>query len=536
MHTVFRLLKLQIDNKTDIIKTATPGKMVVSILKVLFFLVLATVAAYLVLLKIFTVGINVNAELLGFVLLATQVVSVLFATARVVNTLYMCRDNQMLICLPVKPNELFISKLLLVYANEFAANAFISIPMFVTLGLFSGAGILYYLSLFILLFLLPIMPIVIAAFISVPLMGFIGFLKKHPVVSIITILTLVATLVYTYASLLSSIASDFNVAYDQVGTANMLNRFFTTFGAKIPMYYQLGMAMMDFSYSYFYVLFLAICAVVSFITILFTRHFFFKLSMKNMENTISSKPKVGEFRRNSVFKSLLKKEILCVFRSPSDVFEYFLFTLLMPFIVFSYDKLLMSIAVDQAGDNMIAGTHVMIVAILAMLSNISSASAISRDGGNFHSSKTMPVDYYTQMAAKLCFNAIFTLGALVLTTLLTIYLYPDYPDWQLVLGAVAVAFASVGHIAYSIDMDLRNPSVNLQGDEQSSTVSKSTPYSIGVGLFIGFVLGIVLILMSSVENVLLPYLLIIVGALLFMLYRVYILILRINSRYDKIEM
>ena len=78
------------------------------------------------------------------------------------------------------------------------------------------------------------------------------------------------------------------------------------------------------------------------------------------------------------FASLLKKETLCIFRSPTDIFEYFLFTLLMPFIVFTYDQLLTTITVNQAGINMIAGAHVMVVAILAMLSNIVSASAISR--------------------------------------------------------------------------------------------------------------------------------------------------------------
>ena len=205
----------------------------------------------------------------------------------------------------------------------------------------------------------------------------------------------------------------------------------------------------------------------------------------------------------------------------------------MPFIVFSYDKLLMSITVNQAGINMIAGAHVMVVAILAMLSNISSASAISRDGGNFYASKMIPVNYYSQMFAKFAFNGVFTFGALIVTAVISLFIYPA---WQVILGTVAVMFAAVGHIAYSIDTDIKNPTVINMGDEKSATVSKSTPRSLIYGLCIGFIMGLIVILMSSVENAMIPYFIIIGGAFIFMIYRINTLILRINLRYDKIEM
>ena len=85
-------------------------------------------------------------------------------------------------------------------------------------------------------------------------------------------------------------------------------------------------------------------------------------------------------------------------------------------------------------------------------------------------------------------------------------------------------------------MDIKNPSVNLQGNEASSITSKSTPKSIIFGLIIGFVLGLIVILMSNVQNLIIPYLLIIAISLVFAINRVYTLILRIHLSYDKIEM
>lgn len=533
MRKILSLLKLQIDNKTDILKATSPRTMIPAVLRVLAFLVLATFAVGMALSRVFVLGFAINAELLSLVLLLTQLISLAFAIGNVVNTLYLCRDNEMLVCLPVTPNQLFISKLLLIYISELAVNAAISVPLFVTLGRIGMLGSSFYFSIPILLLLLPIFPIVVAAFISVPLMWIIRFLKKHTVLSILVVFSFVAVCLWGYFILIGSIAGEFNIASEQYETVRTVNALIADLGKRIPLYYQLGTAMMKFSSYYFFALFMLLCAAVSALTVLFTRYFFFKIAMSSLENTIRSKPRYRRFRRTSVFFSLFMKEVRCVFRSTSDVFEYFLFTLLMPFIVFSYDRLLMSVTVNQAGTNMIAGAHVMVLAILAMLSNLSSASAVSRDGNNFHTSKTIPVGYYTQMMAKFFFNAVFTIVAIVATSIVSAF---TYPLWQVILGGVAVAMTSIGHIAFCIDSDIKSPTINLQGNEKASTVSKSTPMCLIYGLVIGFILGMIVIMMSSLKNVMLPYYCILAISFVFMLYRVYTMILRIHLAYDKIEM
>jgi hypothetical protein len=92
----------------------------------------------------------------------------------------------------------------------------------------------------------------------------------------------------------------------------------------------------------------------------------------------------------------------------------------------------------------------------------------------------------------------------------------------------------------STEMDIKNPSVSIQGDESSSTTSKSTPKALVIGLIIGFVMGLTVILMSSIKKVViptaLPYILLIAVAFIFAIWRLWNLILRIQLAYDKIEM
>ena len=533
MSNILALLKFQLDNKTDFFKSSSPKAMIKAILAKLVTLYLAYFVVSFALNKVLTLGFLINAEFLALVLLATQVISLVFATGTVVNTLYLNRDNELLICLPITPNQLFMSKILLIYIRELSVNAMISVPLFLTLAGFVKVGASFYLSIPVLLLILPIFPIVVASFISLPLMAAIRFLQKHTALSIIIIFSLIAVILWVYIRLIGSIANEFNIASEQYETMLKVNKIIARIGVRIVGYYQLAGAMLSFSKWYVFLLYVLICTAISAVAVAFTRYSFFKLAMVSLENTVKAKRKVKEFKRRSIFSTLLLKEFFCVFRSFSEVFEYFLFTLLMPFIVICYDRILMTVSVNQAGVNMISGAHLMVVAILAMLSNISSASAISRDGGNFYMSKTVPIDFFTQMFVKFSFNAIFTLGAIILTAAISFF---TYPAWQILLGSLAVAMASLGHIAYCIDSDVKNPTISHQGNEETSTVSKSTPKCLIYGLVIAFIMGLTVILLSRMENQVIPYLIIIGFSLVFMIYRIYTMILRINLCYEKIEM
>ena len=532
MALIFDLLRLQIDNKTDLFKTASPSKMAKSAFKILFAMVIGIVGVAVLLFRIFSLGIHINSELLAMVLLIVQGASVCFAVGHIITTLYLCRDNEMLICLPVTPNQLFISKMLLLYCKELGTNAIISLPLLLSLGFLGGLGAAFYFSIPFILLFFPVFSIAVAALLSLPIMAVIRFLKTRTALSVITILLLVSVCLFVYITLISNFAESFNIASKQLETVRKINAAVLDIGSGIPFYVEMSLAMLNFGKWYFFLAYIGVSAVIITVTVLFVRPLYFRIAMTTLENTVKSRHRVKHFVQHRPFFSLIAREVCCIFRSPTDIFEYFLFTLLMPFIVYTYDKLLMSLSVNQAGVNMIAGSHVMIVAIMAMLSNIVSASAISRDGNNFHTSKTVPISYFEQVFAKVAFNAIFTVGALLITMTVSFFIYPV---WQIALGTVAIIFASIGHIALSVDMDVKSPTVNLQGNE-SSTTSKSTPKSLVFGLVIGFIMGLLVIMYSGGGNPLIAYILLIVASVIFAAYRIWMLILRINLAYEKIEM
>ena len=336
-----------------------------------------------------------------------------------------------------------------------------------------------------------------------------------------------------YMFLVSNIVKTFNIADKQIETVNTINADVVRIGGGIPIYNKLALAFLSFKNWLYVLIFIGVCLALTVVTLILIRSFYFKTSAVERQDKTRETKGVYALKSKSAFLSLMQKEAICVFRSPAQVFEYFLFTLLMPFIVFTYDKLFTAITVNQAGVNMIAGSHIMAVAILAMLSNLASASAISREGANFYISKIVPVDYFTQVFAKLTFNAIFTVGALILTMIVSCFYYPV---WQVVIGTAAVAFFAIGHAAMSLDMDINNPTISFEGNGDASAVSKSTTKSIISALIIGIAIGLFIILTSQVKNAVIPYIIILALGLAFMIRRLILLILRINLKYDKIEM
>ena len=532
MHTLLKLLRLQIDNKTDILKTKSLKKMLLSIFKrLLLLVVLIGVIGYLTI-GLVTLGFKINVEFLAIVLLALQLVSLIFGIGSVITNLYLSKDNELLMGLPITPNQLFMSKILLIYFRELSITSVLAIPLFLSFGILGNMGLSFYLCIPIYIIILPLLPIVVASFLSIPVMMVLKFLKKHMYLSVTLLLIAVLAILNVYLNLLGKIAGGFDIASKQIETIIQVNSAVLRIGGSLSLYKQLGSAMVTFdSWGWIFIYFVG-CQAVMILTILFIRPLYFKTAMTNLENTFKVKAK-KEYREIKPFVSLLLKEIKCVFRSPGNVFEYFLFTLLMPFIVLSYDKLLLTITVNQVGQNMIAGSHLMIVAILAMLSNIISASSISRDGGNFYISKIVPINYYTQIGAKFVFNAIFTVGAILITMCIS-FIYQN--PVQVILGTFAVIFAAIGHIAMSLDMDIKTPILNYQGNEDNSAMQKNTVKSTIVGLIIGVVMGLVVIAFAFKEMTIIPYVILLIVCLGFGIYRIYMLVLRIHVQYDKIEM
>lgn len=530
MTQIKKLFKLQLDNKFNIFKQKNIKSLLVQISKYFVLICAITLALYLILNKIvFIFNIKINAEFLAIVLSVTQLITFCFAVANIISTLYLSKDNELLIVLPVTFNQLFISKIIILYVSELIFSLLYIFPIFLTLGFLGLLPFTYFFVILLLLPILPLLPISLASLISIPIIFVIKYFKRHVVVSIVFILTLVASIFVIYMNLVTHISGAFNIADKQIETGLKINNYIVSLGSSIPAYYQLAKCMFSLKYIYYPIIFMLIAFGLMCGCFLLIKPFYYKIATINIEHNATIKSKYKNFKKRKPYSELLLNEIRQVFRSPSYIFQYFLFPLFMPLIVFTYDKLLTTIAVNQAGQDMILGSHVLVLTIIALMSNTISSTAISKDGGTFYISKTTPISFYTQVAAKVSFNTIFTWISILVTTIISL-IFSTLSALSIMITSLSIMILSLGHIMHSFDFDLQNPVLDWYDNSEISTLGKNTTKSIIYALVLSVIMCFILTLWGTVGCYVA-----LLFSIIYTFSRLHLLYVRINYYYNKME-
>ena len=534
MGRIRKAFKFQIDNKFNLFKTHNLKALFLTVFTRLLIFGGIAIGLYMLLARMFSMlNLQVNASFLTLVLLGCQVVLFVFDIANIITTLYLSKDNELLMVLPITFNEIFISKILVLFVSDLIFSLTYLFPVFIALGILGRLGAVYYVTILLLMPILPVFPIALASILSIPAMMVVRFFKKHLVLSVLTILAVVAVVFVTYMHLITNLSGAFNIADKQMESNFKINVAIRELGASIFGYYHLAESLYDFALIYRPLIFFAFSLVLFCACFLLIRPFYFRIATMTTENTSTQTKKKKRFYQRTPFQSLLLNEIRSVFRSPSYVFQYFLFPLFMPLIVYTYDKLLISIAVNQAGQNMIIGSHVLVLSIIALMSNTISSTAISREGGTFYIAKCTPVSFYVQVKAKIAFNAIFTLGAIAITTI-TPLIFTEYNATIVIFTGICVSVMAIGHICHSFDLDLVNPVLDWYDNSEITSISKSTTICIIYALVLSVASCFIIILASSL-NLYFAFACLFVFSLLYCLARVHLLVVRTKYYYEKME-
>lgn len=387
----------------------------------------------------------------------------------------------------------------------------------------------------IFLLLLPLLALVTAALVSLPIMFLVRLIKKSNIASIISILLLVAVFLALYMWFVTSIAMNIDFNGQQGTILIKVNDLIANISNATWIFKVMADGMLFLDDFWWKLLFMfGVTAVLFVLADLCMRKVYFGLSAGGRETTAKSKEGTKGYHKLKPFFSILQKEYYTTFRSSSNVFQYFLFTLLMPFIVYTYDRLLLSITVNQTGESMIIASHLLVVAVLAVLSNIVSASAISREGGNFYIMKMSPVSIKTQLRAKIVFNVILTYLALIVTAVVT-GLCTEISVVHNILCTIAAMILALGHIIISIMLDLRKPALDWYDENEIEKISKNTKVAMLIGLIMAVLLFIVVFSFAPTEHTIWPWSISLSAVSIFTAVIVLYFELKVNKIYERME-
>lgn len=555
---ILTAMQLKDKMKTGI-RLSNKRKLVKIIVKSFTFIII-TAAFYLLLFlldKAFGFGKIINYKpdlvittpLLTFFLLGMQLTSVISCTGGLMETLYLSKDNPILLSFPAKHIEVFVSKLLVFYVSEFIKNLYFVIPFLIAMGLSFTMDInlvVYFCNIIPLIIVLPLIPVLIGSLLSLPLMYFKRFIKGSLIVQVFfTIVCLIAT--FIGLTLLIRILPDpLNIIANYNKFFNSVLNFFNVINKYSLYCNSISRILIQNNYWSNFFIIVGLILSCSLFIFLVTMPTYFKIASHSGENAIEKVHKGINKKAPTLFNAFLKKEFLLSIRNYGALINNYLLIIAFPFVVFFMSNVYSRMGTDSLGNQLILVFIIFIGLFMLMSSNSASASAITVEGGEFALLKTAPANTSMMAWAKIFVNLLFSSIIILMSFLLLQFAPKEFATGintsDLWLMFVLFILVNAGHILWSFQLDIRNSELNEYASTGSLAEHKNIKDSITIGFVVAICFALVRFCLFFGDNYGSPFtnmvvwIKLILIAIVFFLSRLYLFRANLDVYFDEIEM
>lgn len=401
-------------------------------------------------------------ELTTFVYAAMLLINIFVGVKQIYSALVSSNDCDVLIYQPISQQHLFLYKLIKIYLGQIVSTLLVLLPSAIVIDVLSASvgGFWYYLTAVFHLLLCPLLGCAIAALFTVPFNGIMRFVQRKFVLHLILYVIVLALGFWLYGMFLS-------VLTDLIQTGELLyvldsstvNAVAAVAAKFYPVKFFSNMLFgQNVAVSLLSVL--GICAVAGVVTYFVIRAMYFKVLQQKLEGDIKIfRKKKSVAKIHSPLAALVKKEFLIILRTPTYAFAYFATTFTLPFMVYVCANLMRSMVAtlpNVALINCDFEIAIFVIAMFSVLTNTFCTSNISRDGKMFSMLKTMPVDGYLVVKAKLLFCSVVSVASVLVSCI--VLLCVSYLNWWQALVIFAVAsLLDIAEIAFATKRDLAKP-------------------------------------------------------------------------------
>lgn len=466
------LVAMQLKEKLDLSflksKKETTFKVIYS------FLAIAVITAFIylgfyasTLLGILSLTSRLPVTVIVFLFTLMQLLSILSCTLGLTKSLYFSGDNASLLTLPVRPNNVFFSKIVVFYVFELKKNLTFLVPMFLAFGLINGLSPLFYLILLLSFFFVSLIPVILGAILSIPTMWVSMLLRNLQFLQFGLFLGGAAVVIKVAFDLVARIPPNLNLI-QQFATyyweiQNFLNAFSETFAPFTAItqmivgttQYFVHIPITSSTFVTFGLL-LAILVLGSLFVFLVARPLFFNMSSKPFEykKRVILIPKKNY--KNSKYLSSLKKEVLINLRTPSLLLTNISAIFVLPLAIFLLNKVFASMDTRLVGQHMSLSFNLLIILLILLSNNSQVASVFSSEGAAMYLLKTKPAPLKSNMMAKLTLNLVLsTLSILATALILKSVVQLSLPETMFVF--LIATLVNMSHILWSAQLDIVSP-------------------------------------------------------------------------------
>ena len=486
-------LKPQKGRKFDFLGSLLSVLMVVLIAAV-FVVLLSTIVTNYVLIKVNKVADPLlrTMELLNVCYTVVIIALVLAGLENMRKTLTEKKYKSLFLRLPVKQQTIFASKLatLLIsnYILAFILIATINTIFYVSVDL---SPAFWVMSVLVWL-LMPMAAFLIATVLLVPYIKLIDFISNKYTLMFLSITAIImgAFLVYSMflevvQMLLETGSIKFLFNENFINTLQKLYKW--TYPANCFANIALGSNLLiSFAVA------IGIAAVAVFVVYFVSKRLFYATLYKN-ENRRQTGKKVEQKKKLKPLVSLMKKEFICIFREPKNLFSYFAIAASMPVMVYCCYTLFESLIINTIGMTVSFPLAVLIVLIFSILTNTFCSTNITRDGAAAIKTKMYPVKASTILLAKVLLCDIVSSLSIIISVIVLAAATSLGGGDAAVCALISIVF-STAQIFIATRMDLNGAKLSSSLAEMQSASNRTIAKVVTMGILLALIAGILSVL------------------------------------------
>ena len=439
--------------------------------------------------------VHLEYVLLTIFVMLTSILTLIEGIYKSSNLLFNCKDDNLLLALPIKKSTVLFVRIFKFYIFELAYNALFLLPAMIVYTLYVEVNITYYLISLVMILLLPIIPIVISCIIG----GIISLSStkfKFKNVAQIVITTLVLLIVFYISFNIENILRD--LAQNAKSINDIITKLYYPAGAYNKM-------ILNFNVNDL-IIFIAFHILLCMITILSLSKIYYKINSNVKTIKTGDKNKKYKIKTNKPLKSLIKKELNKFISSPVFVtnagFGLVLFIIGCILVCIKADSITEILSM-QGIDITFSQVEVYMPVILfgficfsSFMTSITS-SMISLEGRTFNILKSLPISPFKIIFSKVLTAVLIMFPFLVIGDIIVFIKFNFKLIEILIILLTSIILPCVAE-TIGILINLKYPKMNATNDTEVVKQSMSSTVSV----FTGIILSILTIsvLVGSVES------------------------------------
>ena len=428
--------------------------------------------------------ININMEfvLLTLFIIITTVLTLVEGIYKSSSLLFNCKDDDMLLSLPIKKSTILFVRLFKFYIFELMYNSIFLIPAMIVYITYVKVGVTFYLSSIIALLLLPIIPIVISCIVGAIISGASSKFKLKNLSQII-ITTLFLLVIFYISFNLQGIIQ--NLAQNASSVNDLITKIYYTAGAYIKLI--TNFRIQDL------LVFICIHLAIFIAAIFVLGKVYFRINSTVKKIKVASKNS-GNYiiKTNKPIIALIKKELKKFISSPVFVINagFGLVLFLVASIGISIKIASISAMLAESEINISAEQIMQYIPIVtfglicfASLLTCITCSMISLEGKTFNILKSLPVQPFKIILAKVL-TAVLIMVPFILIGDIVMFIKFSFSIEQILMLLFASILLPLASETLGILVNLKYPKMDAENDTEVVKQSMSSFVSVFSGMIL----------------------------------------------------